>query len=90
MRCAVTVARVAVDVVKPMHADAMPQAIVRRGAPTIANDVLRWAEFDLDRAVWHLPGERTKTGADLDIPLPVAAVTCLRELHRLATESIWE
>ena len=35
----------------------------------------RWAEFDLDHAVWHLPGERTKTRADLDIPLPAAAVT---------------
>ncbi len=49
----------------------------------------RWAEFDLDRAVWHLPGERTKTGSDLDIPLPGAAVACLRELHRLAMGSEW-
>lgn len=161
----------AVDAVKPLHVDAMLQAIVRRGAPTIANDVLRWtrrifdyaikrhlvqnnpvaafdlsdaggrevareralsrvelvrlfeamrdakgftyentltvklllllavrkqeltaarwAEFDLDRAVWHLPGERTKTGSDLDIPLPGAAVACLRELHRLAMGSEW-
>jgi integrase len=161
----------AVDAVKPLHVDAMLQAIVRRGAPTIANDVLRWtrrifdyaikrhlvqnnpvaafdladaggkevarertlsrnelvrlfaalrdakgftcenaltvklllllavrkqeltaarwAEFDLDRAIWHLPGARTKTGADLDIPLPGAAVTCLRELHRLAAGSEW-
>ena len=153
----------AVDAVKPMHIDAMLQAIVRRGAPTIANDALRWtrrifdyaikrhlvqynpvaafdladaggrevareralsrdelarlfeamrtakgftyentltvklllmlavrkqeltaarwAEFDLDHAVWHLPGGRTKTGADLDIPLPDSAVACLRELH---------
>ena len=46
-------ARVAVDAAKPMHADALPQTIVRRSAPTIATDVLRWAEFDLDRAVWH-------------------------------------
>lgn len=161
----------AVDAVKPLHVDAMLQAIVRRGAPTIANDVLRWArrifdyaikrhlvqnnpvaafdladaggkevareralsrvelvrlfeamrnakgftyenalavklllllavrkqeltaarwaEFDLDRAVWHLPGERTKTGTDLDIPLAGVAVACLRELHRLAAGSEW-
>ena len=161
----------AVDAVKPMHIDAMLQAIVRRGAPTIANDVLRWTrrifdyaikrhlvqqnpvaafdladaggkevareralsrdelirlfeamrtakgftyentltvklllllavrkqeltaarwtEFDLDCAVWHLPGERTKTGADLDIPLPDSAIACLRELHRLALGSEW-
>lgn len=49
----------------------------------------RWQEFDLEQAVWHLPGERTKTGADLDIPLPGIAMTCLRELHRLATGSEW-
>lgn len=160
-----------VDAIKPLHVDAMLQAIVRRGAPTIANDVLRWArrifdyaikrhlvqnnpvaafdladaggkevareralsrvelvrlfeamrnakgftyenalavklllllavrkqeltaarwaEFDLDHAVWHLPGERTKTGADLDIPLAGVAVACLRELHRLAAGSEW-
>ena len=165
------IGELAVEAVKPLHVDAMLQAIVRRGAPTIANDVLRWtrrifdyaikrhlvqnnpvaafdltdaggkevarertlsrvelarlfaamheakgftyanaltvklllllavrkqeltaarwAEFDLDRAVWHLPGERTKTGSNLDIPLPGAAVICLRELHRLATGSEW-
>ena len=165
------IGELAVDAVKPLHVDAMLQAIVRRGAPTIANDVLRWtrrifdyaikrhlvknnpvaafdladaggkevareralsqdelvrlfeamrnakgftyenaltvklllllavrkqeltaarwAEFDLGRAVWHLPGERTKTGADLDIPLPGAAVACLRDLQRLATGSEW-
>jgi integrase len=142
--------------VKPQHIDAMLQAIVKRGAPTMANDVLRWvkrmfnygikrqivtvnpaaafdpsdaggkedsrerwltkpelvklfeamrtapgwntlnthavklllllavrreeliaapvAEFDLDNAVWHLPAERTKTGAAIDIPLSRQAV----------------
>lgn len=48
-----------------------------------------WAEFDLDRVVWHLPGGRTKTGEDLDIPLAGIAVACLRELHRLAAGSKW-
>jgi integrase len=47
----------------------------------------RWEEFDLDGAVWHLPAERTKTSAALDIPLPRQAVENLRELHRLACGS---
>jgi integrase len=159
------IGRLAVADVKPAHVDAMLKAIVKRGAPTIANDVLRWtrrifdfgikrhmiqynpaaafdlsdaggkedareralnrdelvklfeamriakgftienhhtvrlllmlavrkseltgarvAEFDLDRAVWHLPAERTKTSAAIDIPLSGQAVDGLRELVRL-------
>jgi integrase len=157
--------------VKPQHIDAMLKAIVKRGAPTMANDVLRWvkrmfdygvkrqmcqfnpaapfnladaggkedsrdrwltreelvalfaamreakgwnvlnthavklllllacrreeliaapvAEFDLDGAVWHLPGERTKTGKPIDIPLPRQAVAILRELVVLGGGSAW-
>jgi len=157
--------------VKPSHIDAMLKAIVARGAPTTANDVLRWtkrmfdyamkremvatnvaavfdvsdaggnetsrdrwltrdelgqlfsamknakgwsfinsmtvklllmlavrkseligaqkAEFDMDVGIWHLPGERTKTGAPIDIPLPTQAVEILEELFRLAGESSW-
>ena len=157
--------------VKPQHIDAMLQAIVKRGAPTMANDVLRWvkrmfdyamkrqmcqhnpaapfnladaggkeesrdrwltrpelvklfeamrtvggwnilntyavklllmlacrreelisapvAEFDLGGAVWHLPGERTKTGKPIDIPLPKQAVTILRELVKMGDGSAW-
>lgn len=157
--------------VKPSHIDALLKAIVKRGAPTMATDVLRWlkrmfdyaikremmennpaaafdpsdaggtekarerwltrdelallfgtmrnatgwtyentltvklllmlavrkseligariAEFDLDAATWHLPAERTKTGAAIAIPLPVQAVECLRELVRLAGGSAW-
>ncbi len=156
--------------VRPRDIDAMIQTVVKRGAPTIANDVLRWSkrifdfgikrqvveinpasafdpsdaggkeeardrwltrdeiiklfqamrdkagtftvenlyavrllillavrkeeliaaqwrEFDLDGAVWHLPEERTKTSAAIDIPLPVLAVETLRELQRLACGS---
>lgn len=165
------IGKLAIGEVKPTHIDAMLQAIVKRGAPTMANDVLRWvkrmfdyamkrqmvtfnpaapfniadaggkedsrerwltrpelvklfeamrtakgwnientmavklllllavrreeliaaplAEFDLDGAVWHLPGERTKTGAAIDIPLPRQAVTILRELVRLGNGSAW-
>lgn len=46
-----------------------------------------WAEFDLDKAIWHLPEERTKTSAAIDIPLPPMAVETLKELHRLANGS---
>ncbi|MDN0076001.1 tyrosine-type recombinase/integrase [Crenobacter sp. SG2303] len=160
-----------VEDVKPRHIDDMLRDIVKRGAPTIANDVLRWTrrmfdyaikrhmveynpasafdlgdaggtekarkralsreelvklfeamrmakgfsvendltirlllllcvrkmelcaarweEFDLDEAVWHLPGERTKTGEPIDIPLPSLAVCWLRELRRLSEPSAW-
>jgi integrase len=166
-----SIGRLGVEDVKPLHIDAMLQKIVKRGAPTIANDVLRWtkrifdygikrhavqynpaaafdlsdaggkedareralsrdelvllfeamrtapgfshenlltiklllllcvrkseltgarwAEFDLDNAVWYLPAERTKTSAAIDIHLPVPAVEALRELHRLACGSAW-
>lgn len=157
--------------VKPKHVVAMLQAIVKRGAPTMANDVLRWTkrmfdyalkrqmcqfnpaapfelsdaggkeesrdrwltrpelvalfdamknakgwtyenglviklllmlavrkgeliaarteEFDLDGACWYLPGERTKTGAAIDIPLSRQSVASLRELVRLGNGSEW-
>jgi integrase len=156
---------------RPTHVDALLKSIVARGAPTIANDVLRWLrrmfdyavkrelcrhnpvaafdpsdaggkeeartrwltkaelsklfeamrtakgwshentltvklllmlatrkneliaaridEFDLDAAIWHLPGIRTKTGDSIDIPLPRQAVEILRELVRLAAGSAW-
>ena len=48
-----------------------------------------WSEFDLDGGVWHLPEERTKTSAAIDIPLPPLALETLRELHRLANGSAY-
>jgi integrase len=157
--------------VKPQHIDAMLKEIVKRGAPTMANDVLRWVkrmfdyatkrqmcqfnpaapfnladaggkeesrdrwltrqelaalfaamreakgwnilnthavklllllavrreeliaapvkEFDLDAAVWHLPGERTKTGKPIDIPLPRQAVAILHDLIQMGGGSAW-
>jgi integrase len=163
------IGKLAVQDVKPLHIDAMLQTIVKRGAPTTANDVLRWvrrmfdyavkrqmveynpalafnvsdaggkeearkrwltrdelvrlfeamrkangftvenfltvklllflavrkqeltaakvAEFDLDKAVWHLPAQRTKTSAAIDIPLPKPAVECLRKLIELGCSS---
>lgn len=160
-----------VEDVKPRHIDDMLKAIVDRGAPTIATDVLRWTrrifdygikrhaleinpcsafevsdaggkevsrdrwltrdelirlfqgmrnakgfsrqneitfklllalcvrkmelcaaqwqEFDLDKAVWHLPEERSKNGDAIDIPLPPPAVEWLRELHTFSCNSKW-
>lgn len=161
------IGKMRVDEVKPLHIDELLQAIVKRGAPTIANDVLRWvkrmfdfavkrhivdynpasafdpsdaggseeardrwlsreeiialfkamrekagtftienhyavrlllllgvrkeeliaapwSEFDLDAGIWHLPAERTKTSAAIDIPLPLLAIETFRELERLA------
>lgn len=37
--------------VRPRHIDDMLQAIVKRGAPTIANDVLRWVRRMFDYAI---------------------------------------
>ncbi|MDP2829632.1 MAG: tyrosine-type recombinase/integrase [Sulfuricellaceae bacterium] len=45
------------------------------------------AEFNLDKAVWHLPAERTKTSAPIDIPLSRPAVECLRKLIELGCSS---
>lgn len=39
-----------------------------------------WAEFDLERGVWELPKERSKSGRPLDIPLPAQAINWLEEL----------
>jgi integrase len=165
------IGRLPVGEVSPKHVDAMLKAIVARGAPTMATDVMRWTkrifdyavkremvpynpaaafdpsdaggkeeartrwltraelatllramktakgwthentltvklllmlavrkselicarieEFDLEAAVWHLPGNRTKTGAAIDIPLPHQAVAILRDLVRLAEGSAW-
>ncbi len=49
----------------------------------------RVEEFDLDAALWHLPGERTKTGQGIVIPLPRQAVALVRDLIRLAGGSDW-
>jgi integrase len=42
-----------------------------------------WAEFDLDGAIWRIPGERMKMKAAHLVPLSAQAVAILRELHSL-------
>jgi integrase len=39
-----------------------------------------WSEFDLDRAVWIIPGSRMKTGDAHAVPLPSQAIDLLREM----------
>lgn len=49
----------------------------------------RWDEFDLDGAVWHLPGERVKNGDAIDIPLAPSVIGWLLELKEFAAGSAW-
>jgi integrase len=42
-----------------------------------------WSEFDLDEAIWRIPGERMKMKAAHLVPLSKEAVAILRELHKL-------
>ena len=43
----------------------------------------KWKEIDLKHSVWHVPGERMKSGRDFDAPLPKQAVKELKELAKL-------
>jgi len=47
----------------------------------------RWSEFDLKNHRWQLSGERSKSGAEIVIPLPLQAVSWLKELKIRATGS---
>ncbi len=57
---------------------------------------MRWADLDLDRALWSIPSEdmkRTKegkiNGQPHVVPLPSQAVELLRELHHLTGGGEW-
>jgi integrase len=43
-----------------------------------------WAEFDLHKRLWTVPGERMKGGVEHVVPLPDAAVAILKALPRSA------
>lgn len=49
----------------------------------------KWAEFDLDEALWRIPKERMKMGEAHIVPLSSQAVTLLRELHTLTGGRDW-
>ncbi len=40
-----------------------------------------WAELDLPRAVWSIPGSRTKNGRPHDVPLTAAAMNVVAAVH---------
>lgn len=42
----------------------------------------QWAEMDLDKAVWTIPGERMKAGREHRVPLSPDAIKLLRKLPR--------
>lgn len=49
-----------------------------------------WAEFDLDEAVWTVPGERTKQRRPLTLPLPRQAVEILHTVAAINPEGhLW-
>jgi len=48
-----------------------------------------WAEFDLDKAIWCLPGIRAKNGDDIDIPLPEPVIEWIKEIRLFAGDSRW-
>lgn len=56
-----------------------PLVFVRPGELRMA----AWSEFDLDGAIWRIPGERMKMKAAHLVPLSTQAVEVLRELHTL-------
>ncbi|MBT9098774.1 tyrosine-type recombinase/integrase [Methylovulum psychrotolerans] len=45
------IGKLAIEDVKPSHIDLMLKAIIKRGAPTMANDVLRWTRRLFDHAI---------------------------------------
>lgn len=47
----------------------------------------QWSEFDLDAGIWYLPGDRTKTGKPIDVPLAPSIVEWLRELKVRACDN---
>lgn len=47
----------------------------------------KWSEFDLKKGCWALPGERSKSGVEIVIPLPPSAVQWLHELKTRACGS---
>nr|WP_298968459.1 site-specific integrase [uncultured Halomonas sp.] len=49
----------------------------------------KWSEFDLKDAKWGLPGERSKSGVGIEIPLPPQAIAWLEELQIRACGSLY-
>ena len=48
-----------------------------------------WDEFDFTAKTWHLPPDRTKTSAEIIIPLPDQVITWLHELKIRSVNSAY-
>ncbi len=47
-----------------------------------------WSEVDLDRAIWTIPAQRTKTGKEHRVPLSQSALALLGDLPRLEGQEL--
>ena len=43
-----------------------------------------WGQFDMERAIWTMPGARMKAGREHRVPLSYADLAVLRRFHRCA------
>jgi integrase len=59
------------------------------GARRGALQRMRWADVDLDAAVWRIPAEWSKNRRVLTVALAIEAVTTLRGLHETRGASPW-
>jgi integrase len=50
---------------------------------------MRWADLDLQRGLWRIPGEKSKNGEAMVVILAPSVVTLLQERRDLATGSPW-
>lgn len=48
-----------------------------------------WAEVDLEKATWSIPGRKMKMGADHIVPLSDQAVAILRDLHSVTGRGMY-
>jgi integrase len=49
---------------------------------------MAWAELDLDRCTWGIPGERTKNHRDHTLPLPPLVISIIQDARQAAEEGI--
>ncbi|WP_458070659.1 tyrosine-type recombinase/integrase [Rhodanobacter sp. BL-MT-08] len=49
----------------------------------------RWAYFDLDEGLWDIPKEIAKNGIPIRHKLPHQAVSLLKNLREMASQSVW-
>jgi integrase len=46
-----------------------------------------WSEFDLEKGLWSVPGEKMKMGRDHIVPLPNQAIALIEDLRRITGRS---